>query len=118
MTIDFGPSLSGRKAMIADVVRENSLFLSAAAVNNHHQLRSIAAWFGHWHQSSSGILGHLGLIPRYPLDEQTLNLLRFADIGVIGSALVERSPEEVDAGLGPSATIPYPADSRKQTRRE
>ncbi|HWB37741.1 MAG TPA: AAA family ATPase [Rugosimonospora sp.] len=98
MTVDFGPSLTGQKAAIAELVRENSLFLSAAAANNHTQLRSVAAWFGHWRRAVAGWR------PAPPsldaVDTQTMALLRYADVGVIGAAMVERSTEEIDRSLG------------------
>lgn len=97
MEIGFGASLTGHKAAIADLVRENSLFLSAAAANNQSHLRSIATWFGRWRRAAAG--------PPHPpppelLDDQTMSLLRYADIGVIGAAMVERSAEEIELSLG------------------
>jgi hypothetical protein len=97
MTTDFGPSLTGQKAKIAELVRENSLFLSAAAANNHPQLRSVAAWFSSWRRASTG--GYLPA-PSRLLDDQTIAMLRYADVGVIGAAIVERSAEEIESGLG------------------
>ncbi|WP_432988705.1 AAA family ATPase [Dactylosporangium sp. CA-233914] len=97
MTTDFGPSLTGQKATIAELVRENSLFLSAAAANNHPRLRSVAAWFSSWKRAS---INGLFPAPNRPLDDQTMAVLRYADIGVIGAAMVERSPEEANLGLG------------------
>jgi len=86
LEISFGASLTGHKAAIADLVRENSLFLSAAAANNQSHLRSVATWFGRWRRVTTG-LHHPQ--PIDPVDEQTLSLLRYADIGVIGAAMVE-----------------------------
>jgi hypothetical protein len=97
MEISFGTSLPGSKATIADLVRENSLFLSAAAANNQVYLRSIAAWFGGWRRVTAGPFQ-----PPPPglLDDQTMSLLRYADVGVIGAAMVDRSPDEIDLSLG------------------
>ncbi|MFI5889009.1 ATP/GTP-binding protein [Actinoplanes sp. NPDC051513] len=89
MEISFGSSLTGHKAAIAELVRENSLFLSAAAANNQAQLRSVAAWFGRWRQVTTGPPHRA---PYEPVDEQTMSLLRFADIGVIGTAMREPPP--------------------------
>lgn len=97
MTTDFGPSLTGQKATIAELVRENSLFLSAAAANNHPRLRFVAAWFSSWRRASTG---GLSPAPNRPLEDQTMAVLRYADVGVIGAAMVERSAEEVDLGRG------------------
>ncbi|WP_203815559.1 AAA family ATPase [Paractinoplanes ferrugineus] len=98
MDIDFGSSLTGPKAAIAELVRENSLFLSAAAANNHPLLRSVAAWFGRWQRISPGPYTYP--VSTGPLGEQTVNLLRYADIGVIGGALVERPADEIERSLG------------------
>jgi AAA domain, putative AbiEii toxin, Type IV TA system len=95
MTIDFGPSLIGQKAKIAELMRENSLFLSAAAANNHAQLRSVAAWFSSWRRASTG---DFFPPPIRPLDDETMTVLRYADTGVIGAAMVDRPAEDV--GLG------------------
>jgi hypothetical protein len=93
LDVTFGASLTGHKAAIVDLMRENSLFLSAAAANNHPLLRSVASWFGRWQQVTPG-----GRIPQpsQMLDEQTLNLLRYADVGVIGSAMARKPPPDID----------------------
>ncbi|MGW2542867.1 AAA family ATPase [Kitasatospora sp. NPDC001574] len=41
----YGPSFRGRRRLIEDVVRPNSLYLSAGAGNNHDILRRIHRWF-------------------------------------------------------------------------
>jgi hypothetical protein len=97
MTTGFGPSLIGHKATIAELVRENSLFLSAAAANNHPQLRSVAAWFSSWRRVTTA---DFAAPPSRMLDVQTMAALRYADVGVIGAAIVERSADEADLGLG------------------
>jgi len=97
LDISFGASLTGHKAAIADLVRENSLFLSAAAANNQSHLRSVATWFSRWRQVTTGL--HYPQ-PIEPVDEQTIGLLRYADIGVIGAAMVERPAGEVELSLG------------------
>ncbi|HRW61671.1 MAG TPA: ATP-binding protein [Defluviicoccus sp.] len=43
--IAFGRSLKGRNRVIEDLTRPNSLFLSAAAQNNHEQLSPVAGFF-------------------------------------------------------------------------
>jgi len=97
MQITFGASLPGPKAAIAELVRENSLFLSAAAANNQPQLRSVAAWFARWLRASPR---HADFAPFFPMDEQTIGLLRFADIGVVGAAMVDRTAAEIELSLG------------------
>ncbi len=44
-SIDFGRGLKGRNRVIEDLTRPNSLFLSAAAQNNHEQLSAVARFF-------------------------------------------------------------------------
>ncbi|WP_182883692.1 AAA family ATPase [Microbispora sp. H10949] len=44
-SIRFGEHLRGRKKSIAELVRPNSLYLSAAAANNHPQLTKLYRWF-------------------------------------------------------------------------
>lgn len=96
MEISFGSSLTGHKAAIADLVRENSLFLSAAAANNQSHLRSIATWFSQWQHAATGAYRPA---PAEPVDDQTMSLLRYADVGVIGAEIVERSADEVKVML-------------------
>ena len=43
--ISFSDKLAGENKMIAQLVRKNSLFLSAAAQNNHEMLLPIYNWF-------------------------------------------------------------------------
>ena len=44
-TIEFGSSLKGKRQAIADLMRSNSLYLSAAAQNGHSELLLIANFF-------------------------------------------------------------------------
>nr|WP_277426023.1 ATP-binding protein [Streptomyces sp. SID10362] len=44
-SIRFGPSLRGPRKQIEKMVRPNSLYLSAAAANNHGQLKPVYDWF-------------------------------------------------------------------------
>ncbi len=86
--IEFGPSLTGAKAAIADLVRDNSLFLSAAAANNHAQLRPLATWFRNWRSiSSSDPTG--GMPPNVAPDDGLMELVKFADVGIVGSTMVD-----------------------------
>lgn len=85
--IHFGPSLKGRRALVADVVRPNSLFLSAAAANNHAQLAPLYRWFRSGcrlvtESDAPGRLEHT----LHELEERDrdrlLALLEYADFGV------------------------------------
>ena len=44
-TFDFGRSLKGRNRVIADLTRSNSLFVAAAAQNDHEELSKISKFF-------------------------------------------------------------------------
>lgn len=99
MEFSFGTSLAGPKAAIAEIVRENSLFLSAAAANNHPDLRPLARWFGNRRRLSSNANLHL-LPPPELLDDETMSLLRYADVGVSGATVMERPDDEIERSLG------------------
>lgn len=88
--VEFGSSLGGQKAVIAESMRENCLFLSTAAALNHPRLRAVAAWFGTWSQ-----VRHDPFPPSKPFDDEVLSLLRYADIGIVGMAMVERDESEL-----------------------
>lgn len=84
--IRFGPSLKGRRALVADVVRPNSLFLSAAAANNHPQLLPLYRWFS----SGCNLATEGNAADRFEHTLQELenhrdallSLLRYADFGI------------------------------------
>jgi hypothetical protein len=56
--ISFGAKMPGENKTIEGLVRKNSLFLSAAAQNNHEALSPVYSWFS---QSMSFVIGHLEL---------------------------------------------------------
>jgi hypothetical protein len=99
--ISFGRSLAGKNRVIESLTRKNSLFLSAAAQNNHEQLSPIFNWFQK---------GFHSIRPdrRHPLStaefcsenpnsiERVKSLLRFADFGIVDFAITD---EEVDARI-------------------
>jgi hypothetical protein len=95
----FGPRLKGERARIAEFTRDNSLFLSAAAQNNHAQLTPVFREF------ATGITladppkeGGRFLVssPRPLLGDLRLRaLLKSADLGVV-DARVEDRREEVE----------------------
>lgn len=83
----FGKQLKGENKTIARLTRENSLFLSAAAANNHSMLGPVFAWFGK-HLLFAGNDDRVGRL-RYTLDqiengdpEAFLEVLREADFGI------------------------------------
>jgi len=111
-TFTFGNKLGGDNSAIERLTRPNSLFLSAAAQNNHEALLPVYKWFAE----------HFSYVPkeREPLEEETaemcqdetvksslLNILRVADLGVVGLVVREmdvfaRTPEGEDAQGGAS----------------
>ena len=48
VNVQFGVHLQGENQVIANLTRPNSLFLSAAAQNNHPQLTQVHKWFSDW----------------------------------------------------------------------
>ncbi len=91
----FGKSLGGEKSTIQSLTRDNSLFLSAAAQNNHEQLTPIFKWF------SENLIhlgpGHCGsLAPataRYckklGAEKYLLAMLGGADLGIVDLELTD-----------------------------
>ena len=59
--ISFGAKMPGENKVIESLVRKNSLFLSAAAQNNHAVLSPVYGWFA---QPTSFVIGHHGQIGR------------------------------------------------------
>ncbi len=85
--IAFGRSLAGDNKTIEGLTRANSLFLSAAAQNNHEALSRVYNWFSSCLSFVSGDRTSLGLSARQSLaDEErrseVVELLRVADLGI------------------------------------
>lgn len=85
----FGPALKGERKRIATATRENSLFLSAAAQNNHEQLSKIYRAFDAlffedlpWASHRPMMLSESPLFDPERADE-VRRLLRAADVGVM-----------------------------------
>jgi len=79
---EFGKSLRGNNRTIASLTRENSLFLSAAAENNHEMLLPIRSWFASRivFSTQANVLTTARLLTdRKPL---VLDLLKLADLGI------------------------------------
>ena len=99
--ISFGAKMPGENKIIEGLVRKNSLFLSAAAQNNHEALSPVYRWFS---QSISFVIDHLGLPGRatysanaaqFCLEEtdkaRITRLITQADLG-IAELSIEDSP--------------------------
>jgi hypothetical protein len=96
-----GSKLTGPKAAIASFTRENSLFLSAAAQNNHPQLTPLYTYFQTAVRFQRTVRpGERVLRPGSPLFEPAfrsavVQMLQAADLGIVGAQVTDR--------LGPDA---------------
>ncbi|HEX5493703.1 MAG TPA: ATP-binding protein [Mycobacteriales bacterium] len=86
-SIKFGEHLVGEREAIRRVTRSNSLFLSAAAANNHEQLSEVHRWFAEDLRvavagNAGGRLGETLHIYKEHERDDVLRLLRFADLGI------------------------------------
>ncbi|MEV1044346.1 ATP-binding protein [Streptomyces sp. NPDC049916] len=94
----FGRWLTGRRKLIAELLRPNSLYLSVAAAQGHDQLGEIFGWFrsGLRMATDHDFPQRLDHTVRLCLegrdgrnDQPVLDLLRFADLGVSGLEIQE-----------------------------
>jgi AAA15 family ATPase/GTPase len=90
----FGNTLTGQREFLAEVVRPNSLFLSAAAANNHRQLSIVHRWFTRYRQPSPERVTRLPPPGIQDLEHRLLRLLRYADLGILGARMVPPTTEE------------------------
>ena len=118
-TFDFGKNLHGENETIRGLTRANSLFLSAAAQNNHAMLLPIFGWFrgaqlelrrGLGHGMTNAQLARLGnlLAPRRNSSstkdnatrkherEAVVRLLRAADVGIVDIRVEGREPVHLE----------------------
>jgi hypothetical protein len=103
---DFRRTFKGPSRTVADLVRPNSLFVSAAAINNHEGVRDLYSWF---ESISFGGLGPTGGIPNTQRTEQLLlsenrreveRLMTEADLGISSvSVTTEDLGPEVAAAM-------------------
>ncbi|WP_186404685.1 AAA family ATPase [[Actinomadura] parvosata] len=97
----FGPTLTGQRKVTERAVRDNSLFLSAAYANNLESIRPIYRWFSRRCRSANTAneqarLGtSLHLLEKHD-SKAVLDLLNFADLGVVGMSIkkLEMSKED------------------------
>ncbi|MGC4885842.1 AAA family ATPase [Micromonospora sp. DT227] len=96
----FGRALRGRPQLIADLTRDNSLYLSAAAANNSQQLTELANWFdtGVQRATPGDREAHVRYTVAQVRNEQKkaaiLDLLRFADLGISDLRIVSHEVDE------------------------
>lgn len=99
VNVRFGGQLQGQNKTVASLTRSNSLYLSAAAQNNHPQLSKI-----HHHiakrwavLSGKAISNDFEIAERldgYPHMEQLMRAIRQADLGIVGTDVLEFEPDE------------------------
>lgn len=88
--IVFGSQLRGENRTTANLTRPNSLFLSAAAQNNHPQLSGLHKVFAKgWSMlSDRRIMTNLLVaeqLDNYPHMKQLMDVIRQADLGIVGT---------------------------------
>ena len=98
----FGRGLKGQNKVIASLTRPNSLFVSAAAQNDHEQLSKVFSYF----RSIRGDLNIavpgkdvLARLTEETLDTRVLDFLGKIDTGVINYRLSESEPSERELGI-------------------
>ena len=102
--VDFGSKLRGENKTIANLTRPNSLFLSAAAQNNHPLLTNLHSFFAtHW-----TVILHAGVmedaivakrLANYEHMKCLLSLVRQADIGIVDIDVADEEIIENDNGF-------------------
>lgn len=96
---DFGPGSQSKNRAVLEIVRPNSLFLSAAGAANHPVLSPLHAWFSRnlryaEERSRAGRQARTCQLLEDPKRrDQVLDLLRVADLGVIGAEVLELDPQ-------------------------
>ena len=96
----FGSQLKGRNALISDLTRSNSLFLSAAAQQNHEQLAPVYGYFDRLISSNIAFGEHPQSMITDMLEgnrrKWVLEFLRGADTGIFDASVQTRDvPEEI-----------------------
>ena len=97
----FGRGLKGRNAVIADLTRPNSLYLSAAAQNKHEQLSKMFGYFraidGVGYADVPGMAVSMQLARKEP-DDRTIDFLGKIGTGVVGYRRKEtEAADEIEA---------------------
>ncbi len=118
----FGNKLGGDNSAIERLTRPNSLFLSAAAQNNHETLLPVYRWFAEYFTYVRK--------DREPLRKETaemcqddtvksslLNILRIADIGVVGLVVREVDLSARTPGGGNSDGTPFDKEIQEAVGR-
>ena len=97
--VSFGSQLRGENRAIASLTRPNSLFLSAAAQNNHAQLGAIHRQFVEQWQLDRGACIEPELVEmfaRLEYQDAFIELMRQADLGVVDGELEDYDRPEAE----------------------
>ena len=97
--VSFGSQLRGENRVIANLTRPNSLFLSAAAQNNHPQLTNLYRYFAErWRViTDDGAMDDVEVAKRlssYGHTEHLLFLITQADLGITGFSIEEEDLDD------------------------
>lgn len=97
----FGRELKGRNKIIADLTRSNSLFVSAAAQNDHEELGKISAYFRSLRADTASSqrpeLAEKNLAGQI-IDQRVIEFLKKIGTGVVSYRKLETDlPEEIQA---------------------
>ena len=98
----FGRGLRGQNRVIARLTRPNSLFLSAAAQNDHEQLSEVFSYFRSIRGDRNIAANEEEVSERFTgkeLDGRVIDFLRKIDTGVINYRLSETELSEKDLGI-------------------
>ncbi|MFE0458130.1 ATP/GTP-binding protein [Kitasatospora sp. NPDC058965] len=122
LNFKFGDTLRGRKKLIADVTRPNSLYLSAAAANNHPQLLPVYRWFSKIRIASRSNVATrveetVRMTERSKERDLVFALLRYADLGISEFFLDESGEDSTDNPDGSSNEITRPQSGRRPRAR-
>jgi len=94
---NFGRALKGRNRVIADLTRPNSLFVSAAAQNDHEQLTAIQSYFRSIQFSDDVSVPGLAIDVRFredEIDQRTIDFLGKPLTGIVSMRKIESEKTE------------------------
>lgn len=106
----FGDDLKGSNTFIQELTRPNSLFLSAAAQNNHKQLSLIFSWFSKIIFAEEGHQVQFTFAPSLhnnALGIRLIKLLQSADIGIVDVGQVK---EDHSSNISPRIIFQHQHD--------
>lgn len=103
-TFSFGKKLGGQNRTVAALTRKNSLFLSAAAQNNHEQLMPVYRWLvqsiqfidlSSYSSDASALAAEtIEALMQSGTRRAAVELLRFADLGIVDARVTRRMDGE------------------------